>query len=104
MIRRQKDFPKEILIKGILWAVKFKHDLFFIDNAGRQKPAYGLCHFDRKLIEIRMGMSPARRYEIYWHEVLHAMAHEHGFSLSHPTIYNLQGPIAQFHAENSKAA
>ncbi len=95
MIRRQRDFPKTILINGRTWRVQFRRRLIF-----EGKPAWGLCHRETRLIEISMSLTPIKRYEIYWHELLHALSAEHGFTLAHPTIYNLQGPISQFLREN----
>ncbi len=89
-----RDFPKEITIKGVVWRVRFRRRLFCVVD-GKRHHAFGLCHRDKRLIEVAMGMSPSHREEIFVHEVLHAIAWTWGFRLEHRTVYNLQAPLAE---------
>lgn len=96
---RQCDYARELDIEGVTYRVKFCRKLLF---EGRN--VYGLCNFSEKLISVRMGLGAKFRYEIWWHEVCHAIQHEAGIELAHDTIYDLQGPLARFAALNKKIA
>lgn len=47
-----------------------------------------------RTILIHKEISPAEQYEIFCHEVLHALEFEYKIKLPHKLIYELQGPLA----------
>lgn len=90
-MRLKKHFPKSLRItKKVDYAVKFKRGM-------SSKEGYlGLCFFDLKEILLSEGQDKVERLSTLVHEVLHALAHEYGFDLSHDIIYKLERPIALF--------
>lgn len=96
---RQKDYPRQLVIKDALWEVKFVRE---IPNQGTsQVYSYeGICDPSEKVILIRMGQTAKERLVTFVHECLHAFEEEYRIKLPHSVINKIQYPIAEFIMEN----
>jgi hypothetical protein len=55
----------------------------------------GQCWREGRIIYLKRGLSAARTFEIFIHELLHAMEFEHAIPISHAVIEGLEGAVAQ---------
>jgi hypothetical protein len=91
---KMKDFPKELVIGGRTWVVKFRRVI-------EGNPIYlGMCYFEEAEIHIRLGQSPRERLATLWHEIFHAYEWEYGVKLGHKIIRKLEYAQSDFVLEN----
>lgn len=96
---KQKDIPRELLINGNVWKIKFVRKIKEHGNA-KTTVTVGLCDTGTKIIYLKMGLSFKKRREILAHEILHAWEAEHGFELAHKHVYLISQAFSQLFAEN----
>ncbi len=88
----QRDYPREIMIRGSIWKIKFVR---------RLGPKFcGECDLAEKEILIAQKLKPAIRMETFIHEVLHAFEEEYKLRLPHKLIYALEKPLCNLLIEN----
>lgn len=95
---RLKDFPREVEVGDDVWAVRFVRRV-----PGHPDHILGLCDPSEHTLFIRLGQSPADRFETFLHEVLHAIEESYGFRIPHRLIYRLERPIARLLFDNFMA-
>lgn len=95
---RQKDIPKEVIIKDSVWKIKFKRDL----GSDGDRIIEGLCIPDEKAIFIRQGQTLDERIDTYLHELIHAIEFEYNFRLKHKHVYKLSEALVQIFCDNIK--
>lgn len=98
MLMRQRDFPKQIVVKDSIWEIRFVRKIHF-GSAGTYT-SYGLCDPGDKVVYIQMRQSPKERLVTFVHEVLHVFEEEYNIQLGHGIINKLQYPLAEFIVEN----
>ncbi len=91
-MKRMRDIPRSIKIRGKEWRIHF-YKLPFPDEAPNFD-VYGWCIPKRRLIYIKMGQTPRERVATRAHELLHAIECEYGISLGHPVIEALEMPLS----------
>jgi len=64
----------------------------------------GLCHKDDKVIEVSRKQTPRMILSTFWHELLHAIEHEHRITMKHSLIHELEEPLADVLPEESPDA
>ncbi len=98
---RMKDFPREVVINGNAWRIRWRRNpLIHDDHPGVE--CWGLCHFDERLIELSMRLKPRERLQAFWHELGHALSHEYPkLRLSHRQIYALEVPLRDLFQTNT---
>lgn len=96
MIRRRRDYPKELKVKDTYYQV-----LFVSQIPGEPADTIGLCCSTKKKIWIKTGQSPKERFKCFLHETAHAIEFEYGFDIPHATIYKLEEPILKLILDNA---
>ena len=101
-MRRQKDFPKTLVIGKSTWTVRWRRKIDHPEFGDCR----GLCTFGTKTIEIVLGQTPKERAATFVHEILHALSHEHNIPWldtenGHKKIYDLERPLAEVFFLNS---
>lgn len=91
-IPTQKQYPREIMIRGSVWTIKF------VRNLGPH--LCGECDLAEREIRIAQKLKPMLRLETFVHEVLHAFEEEYGLKIPHKMIYKLEKPLCNLLIEN----
>lgn len=92
-----KDYPREIMIRDSLWAIRFVRkppgttDRYWND---------GLCDPSANTIYIRLGLDEHERFKTFVHEILHALEHEYELELPHHIVHALEEPILRILLDN----
>lgn len=95
MIRRQRDYPRQLQIGENIW------DIVFCRKIPEECPStLGLCDPSELKIYIKMGQTPAERFKTLAHEVCHAVCSEFGIKENHAVIHKLEEPILRFLIDN----
>ncbi len=95
MIRRQRDYPRQLQIGDNIWDVVFCREI-------KDEPASTLGLMDPSdcTIYIRMGQTPEERFKTFAHEICHAVCYEFKIEENHRVIHNLEEPILRFLIDN----
>lgn len=91
---RQKDIPRELLIRETLWSI------VFIRVIEKDKECLGLCDPSISTIYIKQGQSFKERADTLAHELLHAICYEYDFEIKHKHIYKLAHSMAELFVNN----
>jgi Zn-dependent peptidase ImmA (M78 family) len=88
--------PKTVLVKHV------RYKVILVDGPmeyqGRK--IRGLCHKDDKVIEVSRKQTPRMILSTFWHELLHAIEHEHRITMKHSLIHELEEPLADVFLKN----
>lgn len=97
MIKRQRDFPREVRVRDATYRVRFARRI-----PGEPADTVGLCDSgDDKTIWIKMGQSPRDRFKTYIHETTHALCDEWRLpDVTHRLIYALEEPLLRLLVDN----
>lgn len=95
MIRRQRDYPRQLQIGENLWDVVFCRRI-----PGEPETTLGLCDPSEARIYIRMGQSPEERMKTLIHELAHAVAFEWNVREDHAVIHKLEEPLLRLLIDN----
>ncbi len=95
MIRRQRDYPRQLQIKDNIWDVRFCRKI-----PGEPPDILGLCDPSELTIYIKMGQTPAERFKTFAHEVAHSITYEYGIKEDHRVIHQLEEPILRLLVDN----
>lgn len=95
---KQKDFPKELLINGNIWRVRFVRKIPGQDTA--TKECLGLCDPGQREILIKTGQAYLERLDTFYHEVFHALSFEYEFDIQHKIVHKLGETFARFCIDN----
>jgi hypothetical protein len=95
MYPKQREYPKEIVVSGTVYKVKFVRNIPGIEN----KNLAGVACPSTKIIYIVLGQTPSERFSTFWHEVLHAIEFETDKRIPHKTIYALEGDLSSVAAQ-----
>jgi len=68
----------------------------------RGKECDGLFEPKEQDILVRVRLAPRREQHVLWHESIHAIEHQHGFSLPDDTVDIIAGGICQILEENPR--
>lgn len=94
----QRDFPKELIINGSLWKIKFVRSLKEHDTDTTH--CFGLCDPSDRIIYIRKGQSKKDRLDTYFHELAHAICFEYDLDVAHKVIHKIGHALACFNIDN----
>lgn len=95
MIRRQRDYPKTLIIGENSW------DIIFVRKIpGEDESTLGLCNATECTIYIKMGQSPEERFKSLIHELMHAIAYTYNIKQDHNVIWKLETPILKLLLDN----
>lgn len=92
---KQKNVPRELLIKDNLWAIKFIHKI-----PGNDKDLLGLCDPSCLTIFLKKKQNFTELADTLIHEIIHAFEYEYDFSLNHKHVYKLGEAFASLWVEN----
>lgn len=94
---RQRDIPREVVIAGNFWQIKFCRLI-----PGHPKRVLGICDPSDKTIYIRQGQGYLERLNTLVHELTHAFEYEYGhrFKLKHSLVDKIAGHAARFMIDN----
>lgn len=96
MIKRQRDFPKSVIVRESEYAVRFCRRV-----PGHCSQTMGLCDQGSQTIWIKLGQKPRERFKTYIHELAHALQFEWKIAhIRHDVIYALEEPIARLILDN----
>jgi hypothetical protein len=98
MLRRQKDFPRELLVGEETWRVRFVRHI--PDYETKTMRTHGLCDPSTQTLFILQGLDPAERQRVFFHEVVHALEDEYDFVIPHDLVEALDTPLARFIVDN----
>lgn len=96
MIKRMRDYPRELWIGDNQWFVRFVRQC----GASGAFENLGLCDPSIHTIFIKFGQTPAERFQTFIHEIFHAIEFEHDLQIPHELISALEVPIASLLSEN----
>ena len=95
MIRKQRDYPRQLQIGENVW------DIRFCRRCPDEPPeTLGLCDPSETTLWIRMKQVPEERFKTFAHEVCHAVCFEFGIKENHAIIHKLEEPILRFFLDN----
>lgn len=95
----QSAFPKDLVINGNLWKVKFVRSLKEHDTDTTH--CFGLCDPGDRIIYIRKGQSKQDRMDTFFHELAHAIAFEYDLDdVAHRIIHKIGHVLAQTYFQN----
>lgn len=103
-----RDYPKFINIRGESWEIRFFKNK--IDNweDGEDEDeidgTLGLCHFEDKIIYIKLGQDRENTFKTFVHEVLHAVEDEYCLQIPHRIIYKFEEVVSDLLKENMDLA
>jgi hypothetical protein len=101
MIKRQRDFPREIRVRDATYKVRFVRCITEAgDDPRSRRRTIGLCCPERRTIWIVQGLKPADRFDTYTHELMHALEFEWGLPIPHALIRKLELPIRRLIVDN----
>lgn len=89
-------YPAKIKIKRTQYSIQI------VDVCPGGPELYGECLGDNKIIFIKKGYSKRFTFEIFLHEVMHALEYEYGFRIPHDIINQLESPLRRMLFENFK--
>lgn len=92
------DYPKEVIIKGTTYRIKFIPYQKRPDKNGKRDLGY--CDGAEQVIEIMRGQGREETLKTFLHEVFHAFEEEYGFTMNHRLIHRLEEPLFCFLLEN----
>jgi hypothetical protein len=95
MIRKPKDYPRQLVIGENIWDLRFCRKI-----PEEPSTTLGLCDPSEHVIWIRMGQTPEERFKTLAHELCHALAFEWGLKENHAIIHALEEPILRFFLDN----
>lgn len=95
MYPKQRVYPKEIVVGGAVYRVKFVRKIPGIEFDGLA----GVACPSSKIIYIVLGQTPEERFSTFWHEVLHAIEFETEKKIPHKTIYALEAHLSSVAAQ-----
>lgn len=96
MIRRIRDYPKEILVREEWYEVRFAQVI-----PGEPKSTLGLACQETKTIWIKLGQSPRDRFKTLMHEIMHIIEYEYDLKIPHRLIYALEEPLIRLILDNA---
>jgi len=88
--------PKKVKLCGADFQIVFKRKL--IDSDGNS--LLGLCDVNNCVIFLQTGMESQKRFEVFFHEVLHAIDENMCFGLGEKKVNNLAIEIIRFIKDN----
>lgn len=92
-----KDFPRELLINGNLWKIKYvKH----LPHPNPKKITYAEYYPEERAIRIVKGHPYIEMLDSLIHEVIHACEFEYGFELRHSHVHKLGEVLAKLYIDN----
>lgn len=93
---KQKEFPRDVVINGNLWEIKFVRHL----PDTKTKETLGICDPSNRVIYIRQGQSKEERLDTFFHELIHAAECEFDFDIEHKLVDKLGAAFARVYVEN----
>lgn len=93
---KQKHFPKDVMVNGNLWAVKFVRHL----PDTKTKKTFGICDPSDRVIYIRQGQDSEERLDTFFHELVHAIECEFDIDIEHKLVDKLGAALARVYVEN----
>lgn len=93
-------YPKEVLVAGEPYRVKFVPRMSWKTNKGGYRVLYGVCDPESKEIRISKGIGKTKSFETFIHEVIHAFEFEYELDIKHSMVYNLEQCLFNFFVEN----
>lgn len=86
----QKSYPKKIHFGEEIYTVSFKKGL----------KCFGQTDPSKKLITIKLGLSPRQTLATFIHELLHMIEFDHPLKMSHAMVYELEKAITEILLDN----
>lgn len=80
--------PAKVRIKA-----RVSYEVVWQERIADDDHCLGLCDPSKRIIYLRLNMSPAETFKTFLHELLHAISAEHDFELPHRTVYSLEEGI-----------
>lgn len=93
MLKGQRAYAREWLIRGEIWRLKMVRKIDSHDSLGECRP-------DERLILIRQGQTRAELAQTLFHELVHSAEAEYGFDLKHSHVYKLEEAIYDLLLQN----
>ncbi len=84
--------PKEIVILGEKWRIKFCKKTF------KSQDYYGVCYRDKRLIVINPDLDLMEQYKTLWHEIGHALFTRNGVTFSGGVSAEMEEIIVETYA------